>query len=245
MKRYEGSAFRKADLHVHTPRSLCFSEDSVTPQQIVETALDKGLDIIAITDHNSVAAIDEILETAMNKDLFVFPGVELSTSGGHVVAIFDLDTSVSVLEDFLDYVGIERNGRGNAMTLAEGGMGDVCQKISERGGLAIAAHIERWPTGFLETNEPLRVKMRIHSNRNLKALEITIPQNKKLWNAGKVRGYPKKHACIQASDAHALADIGRRVVHIKMEEVGLAALRLAFIDYESHIVFPGECPPSR
>jgi hypothetical protein len=162
-----------------------------------------------------------------------------------VVAIFDLDTSVKVMEDFLDCVGIEPNGRGNAMKLAEGGMGEVCQKISEHGGLAIAAHIERWPSGFLETNEPRRVKMRIHSNRYLKALEITIPQNKELWNSGKVRGYPKKHACIQASDAHALADIGRRSVHIRMAEVGLAALRSAFIEFESHILFPGECPPDR
>jgi hypothetical protein len=45
--------------------------------------------------------------------------------------------------------------------------------------------------------------MRIHDNKYLNALEITVPQSKSLWNSGQVRNYPKKYACIQGSDAHA------------------------------------------
>ena len=122
-------------------------------------------------------------------------------------------------------------------------MEEVCEKIEERSGIAIAAHIERWPSGFLETNEPRRVKMSIHGSQYLSALELTVPQNRGLWNAGKVRGYPKKYACIQGSDAHALVEIGRRPVYIQMETVGLAALRSAFLDYEARIVFPNEYTP--
>ena len=201
--------------------------------------------MIAITDHNTVEAIDGIREVAGEKGLFVFPGIEISTKGGHIIAIFELDTPVERLEDFLDCIGIARDGRGDAATMAGDGIEEVFQKIEERGGIAIAAHIERWPSGFLETNEPRRVKMRIHSNRYLSALEITVPENKSLWNAGQVRNYPKKYACIQGSDAHALNEIGRRPVYIQMERVGLEALRAAFLDYEARIVFPNEFAPNK
>lgn len=239
------SVFRKVDLHVHTPKSLCYGDRSVTPEQIVDAALAIGLEAIAITDHNTVEAINDVKQVARKKELVVFPGVELSTKSGHVMAIFELDTPVERLRDFLDYVGIDREGWGDAATMADSGIGEVFQKIEERGGIAIAAHIERWPSGFLETSEPRLVKMRIHSNKYLSALEITVPQNKSLWNTGQVRGYPKKHACIQGSDAHVLGEIGRRPVYIQMERMGLEALRSAFLNYDGKIVFSDEFPLSK
>ena len=240
-----GSAFRKVDLHVHTPESMCYSDKSVTPEQIVDAAVVAGLEVIAVTDHNTVEAIDDIRKVAGKKGLFVFPGIELSTKGGHVIAIFELDTPVERLRDFLGYVGVAGEGWGDATIMAGGGIEEVFQKIVERGGIAIAAHIERWPSGFLETNEPRRVKVSIHSSKYLSALEITISKNRSLWNAGQVRNYPKKYACIQGSDAHALGEIGRRPVYIQMERVGLAALRAAFLDYETRIVFPDELHQSK
>ena len=245
MNRVTGSAFRKVDLHVHTPKSMCYSDESVTPEQIVDAALATSLEVIAITDHNTVEAIDDIRRVAGNKGLSVFPGIELSAKGGHVIAIFELDTPVERLKDFLDCVGVAREGWGDAATMASGGIDEVFQKIEERGGIAIAAHIDRWPSGFLETNEPRQVKMRIHSNKYLSAMEITLPHSKGLWNAGQVPGYPKKYACIQGSDAHAPDEIGRRPVYIQIERVGLAALRSAFLDYETKIAFPDELPPSK
>ena len=239
----QGTAFRKLDLHIHTPKSTCYSEPSVTPEQIVDAAKSAGLEVMAITDHNTVEAIDGIRRLAEEKGLFVFPGVELSTNGGHFIALFELATPVERLVDFLGYVGIDREVWGDAATMADGDVDEVLRKIEERGGLAIAAHIERWPSGFLQTNEPRRVKAMIHGSQYLSALEITIPQNKGLWNAGQVRGYPKKYACIQGSDAHALDEVGRRPVYIQMERVGLAALHSVFVDYEDGIVFPHQFPP--
>ena len=240
-----GSAFRKIDLHVHTPKSICYSDQSVTLEQIVDAALAIGLEAIAVTDHNTVEAVNDIRREAGKKELFVFPGIELSTKGGHVIALFELDTPVERLQDFLDYVGIDRKRWGDATTMTNSGIEEVFQKIEERGGVAITAHIERWPSGFLETNEPRRAKMRIHSNKYLSALEITVPQNKSLWNTGQMRGYPKKYACTQGSDAHVLGEIGRRPVYIQMERVGLEALRSAFLDYDGRIVFSNEFPLSK
>ena len=245
MNRVEGPAFRKVDLHVHTSKSMCYSDQSVTPGQIVDAASAAGLEAIAITDHNTVEAVDDIRQVAIKNGLFVFPGVELSTKSGHVIALFELDTTVERLEDFLDYVGVPHEGWGDANIMTGDRIGEVFQKIDERGGIAIAAHIERWPSGFLETNEPRRAKMRIHSNKYLSALEISVPQNKSLWNAGLVRNYPRKYACIQGSDAHALSELGRRPVYIHMERVGLAALRLALVNYETSIVFSDELAPSK
>ena len=74
-----GPAFRKVDLHIHTPKSICYSDQSVTPEQIVDAALAVKLEAIAITDHNSVEAISDIRKAARQKGLVVFPGVELST----------------------------------------------------------------------------------------------------------------------------------------------------------------------
>ena len=229
---------------MHTPKSMCYSDKSVTSEQIVDAAVASGLEAIAITDHNTVEAIDDIRRIARKKGLFVFPGIELSAKGSHIIAIFELDTPMEKLRDFLDYIGVAREGWGDAATVASDGIEEVFKKIEEQGGIAIAAHIERWPSGFLETNEPRQLKMSIHSNTNLSALEITVSQNKSLWNAGQVRDYPKKYACIQGSDAHALGEIGRRPVYIQMEEVGLATLRAAFLDYESRIVFPDEFTPN-
>ena len=237
------AAFKQVDLHVHTPKSMCYSDQSVTPEQIVDAALAAGLNAIAITDHNTVEAVDDIRQIARTKGLFIFPGIELSTRGGHFLTIFELDTPVEKLRDFLDYVGVAREGWGDAATMAGGGIEEILPRIEERGGIAIAAHIDRWPSGFLETNEPRRVKMRIHGNKHLSALEITVSQNRKVWKDGQRRGYPKKYACIQSSDAHALDEIGRRPVYIQMEQVSLEALRSAFLEYEAKIMFPDELSP--
>ena len=227
---------------MHTPASVCYSERSLTPEQMIKAALASGLELIGITDHNTVAAIDSIRQVGREKGLFVFPGVEISTKGGHVIALFELDTPADLLGDFLDDIGIAREGWGDATTMAVDGIETVFQKIVERGGIALAAHIDRWPSGFLKTTEPLRVKMNIHSNRYLSALEITVPESKGLWNAGQARNYPKRYACIQGSDAHALNEIGRRSVYLRMEPVNLEALRAAFLDYEMKIMFPDELP---
>ena len=222
---------------------MCYSDPSVTPGQIVESALAVGLDAIAITDHNTAEGIEEVRQAGKEKGLPVFPGIELSTRGGHIIALFDLDVPVERLRDLLDDIGIAREGWGDAAIMAAINIEEVLQRLEDRGGIAIAAHIERWPSGFLKTNESRRTKMKIHNNRHLSALEITVPDDKDLWNNGLVRDYHKKYACIQGSDAHALVEIGRRPVYIQMEKIGLDALRLAFLNYETRIQFPDEVSP--
>lgn len=62
------------DLHVH---STC-SDGTLTPTQLVTEALNAGLSVIALTDHDTVAGIDEIMKAAADTSLMVIPGIELS-----------------------------------------------------------------------------------------------------------------------------------------------------------------------
>lgn len=232
--------FIKSDLHIHTPESKCYDEPLATVEQIVEAAIAAGLGAIAIADHNTVRAVDAAREAGRRKGLAVFPAAELSTNGGHVLALFDRELHTYDLDDFLHCVGATEAARGDGAFIIETDIEDVLRIVEERGGLAIAAHVERWPTGFLQTTQPRAVKMRIHGNSHLSALEITQPENRVLWNRGEMPDFPRRLACVQGSDAHRLDEIGRRPVYLKLPSLDLEGLRLVFNDYEDRIRFPDQ-----
>lgn len=235
---HHDTPFTKADFHIHTPESKCYAEPQVTPGQLVGAAHDAGLGAIAVTDHNTAHGIDSIRRLGPERGIIVFPGIEISTTSGHVLALFDTDTPVPAIEDFLDYIGTSAAARGDGTIQARDPIEDVLRKIVERGGIAIAAHVERWPTGFLQTKESRRAKQKIHGSDHLAALEITQPQNREAWNNGMMRGFPRGHACVQGSDAHALEEIGRRPTYLKLVSADLEGLRLALIDHENRVRFP-------
>lgn len=232
--------YRKLDLHIHTPESVCYSDGKANAGDIVKAALDAKLDAIAVTDHNSVNGIDTVREAAKNSGLVILPGAELTTRHGHFLALFEIDTPTDELNAFLDHLGLDRQGRGDAHTVIADEIETVLQKIKEHGSIAVAAHIDRWPSGFLETKDSRKRKQEIHENKNLDAIEITIPANRKAWESGQVRGYPMKRACIQGSDAHNPNEIGRRPVYIKMDTVQLTEIKKALKNHETDILFPDD-----
>ena len=66
------------DLHIHT----VYSDGTFTPEEVVKLAKEKGLIAISITDHDSVAGIEEALKAGERWELEVVPGVEMSTDVG-------------------------------------------------------------------------------------------------------------------------------------------------------------------
>jgi predicted metal-dependent phosphoesterase TrpH len=71
----------KADLHVHTT----FSRDSViTPKDLVFYARKRGLNAVAVTDHNQVEGAKKI---ALETDFLIIPGTEVSSRDGHIVGL--------------------------------------------------------------------------------------------------------------------------------------------------------------
>lgn len=77
----QGLKFKRVDLHIHTPASPCF-KDKCEPEDIVKEAINRKLDVIAITDHNTGDWIDRVKEAAKNSGLVVIPGVEVTVENG-------------------------------------------------------------------------------------------------------------------------------------------------------------------
>jgi len=67
----------KLDLHVHTNRS---SDAFTMPKQLPTICRDRGLDGLAITDHN-------VLASDLSDELVILPGIEISTRDGHVIGL--------------------------------------------------------------------------------------------------------------------------------------------------------------
>ena len=103
----------RLDLHVHTTYS---SDGLCTLARAVEAARAKGLDGMAITDHNSISGHDEAKKISNDKFLII-PGLEVTSADGHIIGL-----------------GVE--------SLIPRGLpaGETVRLIKEQGGVAIAAH---------------------------------------------------------------------------------------------------------
>src|SRR5579885_3354615 len=105
--------FLKLDLHIHTPLSACYI-DYIRPElgrrtqlvEILAAAEAAGLDAIAITDHHGGERIDAMRELARGSGITIIPGVEISTRGGHCLALFDVDTPVDVIRDLMQAIDL-------------------------------------------------------------------------------------------------------------------------------------------
>ena len=125
------------DLHLHTSAS----DGSLTPAELVALALERGLRVIAITDHDSTEGVDAALAAARGSGLEVIPGVEINTDVPtgevHVLGYF-LDHHDPVLRDRLACQRLGRLDRGLAMVqrLRELGLDVSWQRVQEIAGAA-------------------------------------------------------------------------------------------------------------
>ena len=252
-----GLRFRKLDLHVHSPASKDFRDRNVSADQIVDRAIEVGLDAIAITDHNSGEWIDKVKAAAKRKGLTVLPGVEISCDGGvsglHVIALFDVDKGSAHVSHLLSRLGIRPDKQGKTDALAEGTLADVITIIqSDVGqGIAIPAHVNsskgiladmkgEQRTRIINNGELLAVEARCFGNENLES------KNRRAIDifGGKHPDYPRQLAVYQASDnptgtpqgGHGLSRIGSCCAHFKMEEINLESLVQCFLDPEVRII---------
>ncbi len=92
------------DLHIHSALSPCGDID-MTPNNIVNMSVLKGLDFIAVTDHNSILNLPAIMECAQNTSLTVIPGMEIETSEEvHILSLFP-----SIDDAFKAYETVKNN----------------------------------------------------------------------------------------------------------------------------------------
>ena len=89
------------DLHIHSCLSPCGDQD-MTPANIAGMAAIKGLDVIAVTDHNSCKNCPAVLAAAREYGVLAIPGMEICTQEEvHAVCLF---SELEAAMDFDDYV---------------------------------------------------------------------------------------------------------------------------------------------
>ncbi len=162
------SQWRRVDLHLHTPASADYQEANVSYLDILRQAESRGLDIIAFTDHNTMAGYRQMLEEIEQLELLeqlnrlrgdeksrlseyrrlrasvlVLPGFEFTaTFGFHILALFDPQVDVRELEFLLRRLNVplEKLDDGSSEVGATTDVLTAYRLIAEAGGIVIAAH---------------------------------------------------------------------------------------------------------
>lgn len=162
----------KIDLHVHT----CYSYDSViTPEELIFYSKKRGLDGVAITDHDR---IDGALEIAQKTDFLIIPGIEVSSSNGHVI-------------------GLNIQERIQQKLSAE----ETVDKIHAAGGIAIACH----PITFFKKSLGKNLSSKFDAVEVVNA--SAFPFNYAVKYSRKIASQ-LKISCVGGSDAHYGPEIG-------------------------------------
>lgn len=193
-------AWRRIDLHIHTPASSDYQQSSVTILDILRRAADRELDIIAFTDHNSVRGYADLwreiedlemleylgrMEPAETERLaeyrrllsgmLVLPGFEFTAQFGfHILAIFPEGTTVRLMEHLLLLLGVpeERFGSGEV-----GATTDVLRAyeiLADHGALVIGAHVNSTHGIAMQgLRFGGQTKIAYTQDPNLHALEVT------------------------------------------------------------------------
>ena len=214
---------------------------------LIDNAEALDINVLAVTDHNSVNGVDAIRAVARERNIVVFPGFELTAKEGiHVVCLYEPKTSTTQLGRFLGQLGVlDTTGSSDPCAAS---FSEVLAQVADQGGVTIAAHVTQ-DNGLLKV---LQGQARINAWRdeNLLAIQIPgavdeLPNEEKKIVRNRNAHYARKHA---PEEALALAVVNAKDVaepddlancsatcFVKMSEVGVEGLRQAFLDPGSRI----------
>lgn len=214
----------------------------MSPKRIVERAMKRQLDIIGICDHNSAENVQATINAAKRVGkLIVFGGMEITTAEEvHIISLFDSINSILRLQSTVyahlppakniadvfgeqiianEYDEVDGYNTRLLMSATSLSLTDVVQIIQERGGIAIASHVDRnafsitYQLGFIPTDLPLdavelsHIALASQSSKTIRGIE----------------GFPS----ITASDAHALGEIGQGITEFYIAEPTIVEFKKA------------------
>lgn len=220
------------DLHIHSCLSPC-AEDDMTPANICGMAFIKGLQAIAVTDHNTARNLPYVQEAADHYGLILLPGIEITTREEvHLLGYFSAtETAVEVGEIISSHLPPMKNKPrffGNQLVMntddeivaeedrlligaTDLTLSECTRIVREHGGAAVPAHINRGSNGLLVNlgfmpQEPAYPVLEVSP---------TLPVDESVI-AGK--------RILHSSDAHRLGDILEAVSELETERFSLGGL---------------------
>lgn len=225
------------DFHIHSCLSPC-GDDDMTPANIVGMAALKGLNAIALTDHNSCKNCPAFMELTREYGIIGVPGMELTTlEEVHVVCLFpslkqamEFDTYVEnklipvrnkpeifgkqqILNAQEEVIGIYENLLINSTRI---GFDQVFDLTLRYGGAMIPAHLDKNANSLISNLGfvPPDSRFRTFELKSLSHLHSIAASN----------SYLKDCQVITSSDAHYLEDINEPVNTLYVEEKSLEAI---------------------
>lgn len=257
-----GALFYKADLHIHSygdgTGSFDVTDTSNTPQAIVEMAIAKGLKVISITDHNQFLNSLYAVNYSKDMDILVIPGIEVSTTQGHLLVYFE---KTDELQQFYGKLTFNAD-----KSICNQGIAECLNFAKQYDGIGILAHITL-DSGFEKTINRYGPQMdQIFKCSNLLGLEITDKKDTNLytdaddklehksllnlWRATIDNRMHRDFAKLMSSDSHTLDKLGKnaegenRLTRIKMPTLTFRSFRLALLSSESRVRLE-ECIPEQ
>lgn len=195
------------DLHIHTPATSDYQQSGVSYLDILQQAEKMGLDVIAFTDHNTVAGYRQMKEEIQQlellkkldrllldekarlkeykrlyKKILVLPGFEFTaTLGFHILCIFSPNKPVREIEHLLINLHIppEQLDEGSATVGAATDVLSAYEIVNKAGGIVIAAHANS-TNGVAMRGFSFggQTKIAYTQDPNLHALEVTDLERK-------------------------------------------------------------------
>lgn len=248
-----GADFVRADLHIHSygenDGSFDVKDEQMTPENIVDTAIKNNLSIISITDHNEINNSKLATEYSEEKNILHIPGIEVSTTQGHLLVYFE---SFQLLRKFYGKLNISDDKQRCTQGIVE------CLNLARQlGGIGVLAHIEL-DSGFEKViGRFSNVIKDIYTHPSLMGLEISKKSSSTFYTDSddsndrkalvKARreslNLPVDHVLpkLMSSDSHSLDKLGKnaegdnKLTRIKVDALTFSAFKNALISYESRI----------
>lgn len=232
-----------ADLHIHTCLSPCGSLE-MSPRRIIRSARERGLQLIAITDHNSTRNVQVCMECGVDAGLWVIPGCEVNTQEEvHCLCYFPHLEAVAQFQQYLDFqisdiphdpvrfgyqVVVDADEQiiyeePRSLFAAINDGIEALEKVVHRlGGFFVPAHIDRQSNGIISQLGFIPRELMFD------ALEVS----RRTTPAAYTSHYPElaENCFLQSSDAHRPEDIGSVHSRFQMEETGWDHFRRALLE---------------
>ncbi|MFE3118005.1 TrlF family AAA-like ATPase [Streptomyces niveus] len=261
------SRWYKCDLQVATPAwkftlpagsdyDFAREDDRVRfADTYMEKLRERGIDVIALADHNTGAWLPVMKAAGRRHDVVVFPGVEVTTASGsdgaHLILIGDLDRTEQDISVLLARTcGFEDdhprfNPRTNEPAPAPRTVNQILDELPEQ-WLAIAPHV--LGDNGLASGRTVRGDLRwkaLHHDRLGAVDPGEVTEERRAGGTFVARflnrtldGYPclDRLPYLATSDAYGLESLGARFTWIRMDTPSKESLRQAFLDHEARII---------